>query len=216
MRKHRVMSRLAVLLASLGAAACTAAVIAAVSFCRGTVPVLLAAPEEATRCAEQLMTAICDGDFAEAETLLYGQPDLGADRIPEDPVEQMIWKAYLNSLDYELVGELYPSDTGLVQDVKFISLELDSVTANLDKRAQEGLNEAIAAAEEVSQLYDEDNEYRKDLVQEILQEATRAALEEDVRYTYQILPLQLICSHGQWYAVADKTWMNAVSGGITG
>lgn len=193
----------------------TAAAITAVLTCRGMTPVLVSAPEEAAVHAQQLMDAVCTGNFQEAEAMLYGTPSLGADREPSDPIGAMIWEAYVSSLDYELVGQMYATEDGVAQDVKFISLELPTATQNLGRRARELLNEAVEAAKDVSQLYDKNNEYREDLVMDIFKKACRQALEEDVRYTYQIFPLQLVYSDGQWWGVADQTFLNAISGGIT-
>jgi len=179
-------------------------------------PVLVSAPPEALQRAEDVMEALCSGDFAGAETLLYGNPDLGTDREPADPVGAMIWRAYLESLDYELVGACYASDAGLAQNVKIISMELSSVTQRLGERTQALLSQRLENAEDVSEIYDENNEYRSDLVQEVLLEAAALALEEDTRYSYQHITLQLVYSQGQWWVVADESLLNAVSGGTAG
>lgn len=201
---------------TLLAALFTAAAVCAAFFCRDQKPVLLSEQEEAVQLAQKLMDAVCEGDFSRAETMLYGTAELGADRIPEDPIGAMVWSAYLSSLDYELVGELYTTQTGIAQDVKLISMELATATEHLGSRARELLNEAVRSAEDVSELYDETNAYREELVMAILQEAARQALEEDVRYTYQVFPLQLVYSEGQWRGIADQAFLRAVSGGITG
>ena len=200
MKKAGLLSYLFGLLALLSAAA---AVYAAVCF-RDAGPVLLEAPEEAQVRVEQLMTQICEGNFQKAEQMLLGNPDLGADGMPEDPVDAMIWQAYLDSLDYRLVGEVYATDTGLAQNVKLIGMELETVTQNLGSRAQALLDQTMASAEDVSELYNEKNEYREDLVMDVLKEAARQALEEDVRYGYQILSLPLVYSDGQWWVEAPE------------
>ena len=173
-------------------------------FCREKLPVLVSVPEEASMCADHLMAAVCDGDYQEAQTMLYGMPDLGLDRKPEHPIGEMIWEAYLRSLDYILVGEVYATECGLAQDVKLISMEPDSVTKNLGIRAQHLLNEKVNTAQYVSELYDAENEYREDLVMEVLQEAARQALEEDTRYTYRILQLPLVYGDGQWWVEPEE------------
>ena len=179
------------------------------------IPLLLSTPEEAVSLVEELMDAVCRGDFETAETMLYGQPDLGADRSPADPAGAMIWQAYIRSLDYELLGQPYPGDMGLVQDVKLISIELPTATRQLNIRTQQLLNEAIAGAQDISELYDENNEYREELVMDILYRAVEQALEEDVRYTYQVIPLKLVYRDGQWKGIADRQFLNAISGGIS-
>jgi hypothetical protein len=94
-------------------------------------------------------------------------------------------------------------------------MELPTVTANLSTRTHQLLNEAIAAAEDVSELYDEKNEYREDLVMDILHRAVTQALEEDVRYSYRVVQLQLVCRDSQWKAIADRAFLDAISGGIS-
>ena len=179
MKKVRIMACFWAILSLLFAAASIGVVVLG----RSTAPVLLEAPEEASLQVEKLMDAVCDGDFAVANTLLYGAPNVGTDCVSADSVGAMIWEAYVESLDYELVGGLYATDAGIAQKVKLIHMELDTVTAQLGQRARALLKEAVESAEEVSQLYDENNEYQDALVTDVLREAARQALEEAVRYT---------------------------------
>lgn len=179
-------------------------------------PMLLCGTEEAAGQVCILMDAVCSGDFARAEELLYGNPKLGLDREPEDRVGALIWQAYISSLDYQLSGDVYATDTGIAQDVKIISMEIPTAVEQLGSRARELLQEKMEAAEDVTELYDENNEYREDLVEDILEEAVRQALEEDVRYSYRIVPLQMVYAQGRWQVVADQAFLQAISGGIAG
>ncbi len=183
-------------------------------FCAGLPPVLLQAPEEASEKTEALMEAICSRDFDAAEKLLYGQPDLEVRRVSEDPVGNLLWDAYRNSLDYLLVGDCYATHSGLMQNVKIISMELPSATEHLRERAQTLLEQRIADARDVSEIYDAENNYRDTFVTEILLEAAAQALEEDVRYTYQIVPVRLVHSQGQWYVYPSDELLDAISGGM--
>lgn len=183
---------------------------------RGQLPVLLAAPAEARLRAEKTMEALCTGAYSEAEALLFGVPDLGAEVQPDSRVNQLIWEGYRDSLDYELVGPLYATEQGLAQDVKIISMELPAVVEHLGQRSQDLLQQRVAEAQDVSEVYSADNTYREALVMEVLEEAARQALEEDVRYTYQIVSLQLVCREGQWWVLPEKTLLNAVFGNVAG
>lgn len=184
--------------------------------CRGQLPILLSAPEEAQQQAEATVRALCTGEYADAEKRLYGMPDLGADTQPEDKVNRMIWKAYRSSLDYQMVDSVYATQQGLAQKVKIISMELPSATEKLGQRAQVLLQQRVENARDVSEIYDADNTYRDAFVADILEDAVRQALEEDVRYTYQIIELQLVYREGQWWVLPDKALLNAVFGGVTG
>lgn len=201
MKKTGIMPWLCGMLALL----CAAAAVASAVFFRDSSPVLLNPPEDAVRQVEGLMEAVCDGDFAEAEKYLYGKASADTGRKPLDPAVNMVWQAYLQSMDYRLVGDVYTTDSGIAQDVKFISLELDAVTANLGSRARELLSRAVEGARSVSEIYDEENHYREELVMEILQEAVRQALEEDVRFTYEILSLPLTYEDGRWRVMPEQS-----------
>lgn len=203
-------SRLIAAFCGLLAVLCTAGAIGVAAFCRDADPVLLDAPEEAVQQVVKLMDAVCDGNFSEAQTLLYGSWDLGADREPADPVGRILWEAYVDSLDYELSGGLYATKTGIAQNVKLIYLELPALTENLGSRSRALLQEAMDSAEDVSQLYDANNGYREELVMAILEEAARQAVEEDRRYTYQVIPLHLTFQKDRWWVVADQGLLGAI------
>ena len=207
--------RFMVILWALLALFFAAAAVGAVVYGRTAAPALLEAPAEASVQVEKLMEAVCAGDFAGAKSFLSGIQTAQAQGVPADPVAAMIWDAYVGNLDYALAGDLYATDTGLAQDVKLIHMELDTATAQLGRRARELLKEAVASAEDVSQLYDENNEYREELVADILRAAVRQALEEDVRYTYQVFPVHLTYEDRQWRVAADKVFWNTVSGGVS-
>lgn len=203
-------SRLIAAVCGLLAVVCAAGAVGAAVWCRDADPVLLDAPEEAAQQVVALMDAVCDGNFAEAQTMLYGSWDLGADREPADPVGRILWEAYVDSLDYELSGGPYATETGIAQNVKLIYLELPALTENLGSRSRALLQEAMASAEDVSQLYDEKNGYREELVMGILEEAARQAVEEDRRYTYQVIPLHLIFRDDRWWVAADPGLLGAL------
>lgn len=191
-----------------------AAVFLVITF-RDAKPVLLYVPEEVSLRVEEMMDAICCGDFSSAAKRMYGNPDLGIDRESEDPVNRAFWNAFVSSLDYELVGAPYATQSGIAQDVKIISLELSTATEKLGARAEALLQQGLAQAENASEVYDGAN-YKESFVESIIQQAAQQALEEDVRYSYNVVTLQLVCSDGQWWIMPDKALLSAISGGTVG
>lgn len=177
-------------------------------------PVLVSVPEEAELCLDKTLSALCDGDFSDAEMLLYGNPSLGADRAPEDPVGVMIWNAFVESLSFELKGEFYATDDGLARDITVTSLEIGSVTEHLGDRSKALLSEWVAQAEDPSQIYDGNNEYKEELVLQALYTATEQALAEDARYQSITVTVKLVYRDGKWWVVSDDALLEAVSGGI--
>lgn len=94
------------------------------------VPLLWRVPEEAALCTQNLMEAICEGDYASASAQLVGAPDLGLDKASQSAVEQLLWEAYQGSCAFQESSGLYVTETGLAQDVQFESLDLAAVLAD--------------------------------------------------------------------------------------
>lgn len=179
-----------------------------------SIPVLLEPVEEAQHQASALMDAVSSGDYETAGTLILGNPQLGVDREPEEEVGTMIWEAFVASYTYELIGECYATDSGVAQDIRVTYLDLSSVTANLRQRSQALLEERIAAAEDIMDLYTEENEFREDFVMEALRDAVKDAIREDAKTVTVELTLNLVYQDGTWVVVSDEALMRAISGGI--
>lgn len=177
-------------------------------------PVLLKEPSAARSRVEAMFQAVCDDDYEAASALMYGTPELGAHREEEDTVSAMIWEAFVDSMGYRLDGECYATDSGVAQNVRLSYLDISSVTDGLQERSRELLLQRVAQAEEMEEIYDEQNEYRQDFVQAIVEDAARAALAEDARYLESELTVELIFYQGQWWILADDALMQAISGGM--
>lgn len=177
-------------------------------------PVLLVQPEAAREQVETMLELVCAGDFDGAGALMQGTPAMGADRPAGDAAEDLIWQALLGSMSYELVGQCYPTDSGIAQDIRFTCLDLNSVTATLKARSQALLQQRIDAAEDVSEVYDENNNYREDVVMEALLEATREALAQDAEYTTVQITVNLVYDQDRWQIIPDDTLLQTISGGI--
>ena len=176
-------------------------------------PFLLEQPDAAIAQVTQMMDAVCEGDYDKASTYLLGNPSLGVAEKPENPVGALLWDAFLESTEYALTGDCYTTDLGLAQNVSFTYLDTASVTANLRDRAQELLNQRVEEAEDVSEIYDENNEYREAVVMEILQEVVQAALQENAKTVTVTLTVNLKHQNGQWWVVVDNALLEAFSGG---
>lgn len=179
-----------------------------------SIPVLLAPVEEAENCARELMDAVAAGDYTAAEKLILGNPKLGVDREPVDAAGAMIWNAFVESYAYEMVGDSFATDSGIAQKVKVSYLDIGSVTANLRQRSQTLLEERVAQAEDMDEIYDENNDYKESFVMAVLQDAVKEALAEDAKMTGSEFTLNLVYRDGSWVVVSDSAFMAAVSGGI--
>ena len=177
-------------------------------------PIMLAPPESAKACLVTMLDAVCEGDYRGASQQILGKPDLGADNDPEDPVGVLLWESLLQSMDYRLEGDCYTTDEGLAQDIVLTCLDLTSITENLRARSQAIMEQRVAEAEDTSEIYDENNEYREDFVVSVLADTVREALAEDARTTTVSLTVNLKYQNDQWWVVADSDLLDAISGSI--
>lgn len=202
-----------VLLAAVGLSAAAAAVYLCTQFVDAK-PMLLTPPDVARSKVIMLMNAVSEGDYEEASQSIYGTPSLGVDREAADEVGVMIWEAFQGSITYELQGDCYTTEQGLAQNVVISCMDVTSVTENLKERSQALLEQRVTEAVDVSEIYDENNEYREEFVMAVLRDAVEDALEEDARTMTMELTVNLSYQDGKWWVVADEALLDAISGGI--
>ena len=181
---------------------------------RNAIPVLVEQPESAREQVEIMMEAVSRNDYAAASEVIQGNPVFGADRAPADAVSGLIWDAFVESVSYELVGDLYATDSGVAQNIKVTTLDMGSVTANLKERSEELLEQRVADAEDPDEVYDENNEYREDFVMQVLYDAAVEALKADAKMMEHEVTINMIYENGAWLIVPDSSLLNAISGGV--
>lgn len=179
-------------------------------------PVLVKKSAGATACAEAMLDSVCAGKYEEAGRWIYGSPNLTTGADVDSETGRMIWEKFVDSLSYELVGEPYATELGVSQNVKITCLDYSSITAHLKERSQTLLSSRVEAAVDVTEIYDDDNNYREDFVMQVLRDATEQSLAEDAQNKVVPLTLNLIYEGTQWWVIPDLDLMNAISGGIMG
>ena len=183
---------------------------------RNAAPVLVEPSQEALNTASAMLQAVADGDYDLAGSMILGTPRLGVDREADGEVGKLIWNAYQESLSFTPVGECFVTDSGIAQCYTVRYMDLDSVTANLRQRSQKLLEQRVAEAEDVSELYDDNLEYREDVVMEVLLEAAAQAVEEDATFVENTFTVNLIYSGEKWWVVNDSQMLSAISGSLVG
>lgn len=178
---------------------------------RDAQPRMLESSEAASAQAQKLMDALCAGDYETAGSCLYGQPDLGAG-APEDGVSKLLWDAFTDSLSYEFTGLCRVTDAGLARDASLTFLDVPGVTAAIPQRAKALLQARAEAAEDRSDIYDENGRYREALVSQALTDAADQALREDAGTVTRSVTLNLIYRDGAWWVVPDQALLQAISG----
>lgn len=179
-------------------------------------PALVEVSAAAQQRAEAFLEAVAQGDYAEAGTMMLGQPDLGADREPADAVGVLVWDAFVVSMKYEFTGDFYATENGIARDVRMTCLDVSGVTQTLEERAKARLQQRVSENGYDPELYDENGNYREDFVEEVLLEAAEQALQEDGKTTSRELTLKLVFQGDQWWVVPEQALLEAISGGLAG
>jgi len=177
-------------------------------------PILAKQPESAGTQVQTMLDALCAGEYGTVSGCLYGTPDLGMEGQAADPVGQLLWEALGDSFVYEIPGDFHATDSGVALDVTISAMDMGSVTANLRQRARTVMEQRIEAAEDMSEIYDENNDYREEFVMDSLYTAAREALAQDAKTVTWDLTLNLIYENGQWWIMPEPELLKALSGGI--
>ena len=172
--------------------------------------IMVATPEAAQVCSEDLMTAIQAGDYTAATGCLYGQVNLGADREPGDDLGALIWNAFQESITYEFIGDCYATTTGVARDLWITTLDLTSLNQNLTQRVTD------LAESSKDSIYDSEGHILEDRFHQILLTALAEALDQDASTMTHQIQLNLIYQNGQWWVVPDAALLQAISGGVAG
>lgn len=169
-------------------------------------------PQEAVNTSERFARCLNVGDLPGAAQLIYGQPDLGVEGMPEDPDAAHIWHVFVSSISFEYTGKCQPVDSGLTRTASVTTLDIDAVMEGLPERIQSLVNQKIASAESLTDVYDEGGSFREELTEQILRDALDQALDQDTGTITREVSIKLIHRDGKWWIVPDQTLLQAISG----
>ena len=173
---------------------------------------VLELPREAVSCCDAFVQALNTGDLEAAAQLMYGQPDLGVSGAPESPESALLWQAFCSSIAVELDEAWEVEQGSFLRTGSISNLDVSTVLGKLPERVQGLLNQKIAEAEDLSEIYDEHNEFREELVEAVLAEALQQALAQDAQTVTRDLTLKLVKRDGRWWVVPHQNLLQILSG----
>lgn len=179
-------------------------------------PAILKYPARAEARAEEFLNAVCGGDYGRASERLYGLPNLGTPPEGGSEIVSLMWDSFLDSLEYDLLGECYPEGAGVAVDAKIRFADIPAAIQTLGDRSRALLEERILAAESSRELYDENNEYRQEIVAQILRNAATQALADNAQKREQSVTLRLVYEQGQWWVLPEKELLDVLAGAFSG
>ena len=173
---------------------------------------VLELPREAVSCSEDFARALNDGDLEAAAQYVYGQPDRGVDTVPENPESALLWEAFVNSISFEVPGNCYIEQNTLLRRGSITTLDISSVIGKLRESVQSLLDQRIASAQSLEEIYDAQNQFREDLVTQILDQALQQALAQDGQTVTREVTLKLVNRDDRWWVVPDQNLLQILTG----
>ena len=171
-------------------------------------------PDGAIACADELIRAIDAGNLEKAAQLMYGQPDLGTEGVPSDAATALIWDKFRVDLACVSASKLYLQNSDFLRDIQVTVLDVTSITEGIQPRAKALLEQKVAQAENMEELYDAENNFRRELIDQVMNQALAEAMERDARYVTVDATVKMIFRDGQWWAVPDAQLLAALSGSM--
>ena len=169
-------------------------------------------PREALAVSDAFAQALNEGDLETAAQLMYGQPDLGVGDVPENPESALVWEAFRSSISFAYSGECTVEQSGFVRTGSITTLDVTTVMEKLPERTQTLIDQKIAAAADLTALYDEENNFREDLTARIQREALQQTLSQDSQSVTREVTVRLVNRDGGWWIVPHQNLLQILTG----
>lgn len=179
-------------------------------------PAVLADTNAVKDAADQVMSCAAAGDYEGLESLLYGASQLGEAPETDESAQGMIWKAYLDSIEYSFPESAYAVDTKMVLDVCITCLDISSVTDALQDIAPGLMAEKAAQITDANVVYDENHNYRDDFLAEVMAQSASQALSGNTQTIEKTITLQFVRSDDTWQVLPTQELLQFLSGFVSG
>lgn len=173
---------------------------------------VLELPKEAVAVSEDFARALNAGDLEAAAQYIYGQPDLGVGVVPENPESALLWEAFRDSIAVELKEDWTVELGSLVRTCSITTLDVSVAVGKLQERVQSVLDRRIASAQNLAEIYDEQNKYREELIAQVLQEALQQVTTQDAESMTRDVTLKLVNRDGRWWVVPHQNLLQILTG----
>lgn len=186
---------------------------AAVCFGSLDAPVRAEVPREVEACAEEVARLLGKGDLNTLQTKLYGSPDLGAGGMLTGEAAA-VWEIFRKGMSCELTSEAYVSGSSYAVDAVITVPKIESIPDTVYDHARAMLDEKIAAAEKMNELYDENGDFRQDIIDEVMAKAVERSFGEEPETLTFETTFGFAYRDGQCYVVPDGDLVRALQGGL--
>ena len=137
--------------------------------------------------------------------------------IPEgsDDNEKMIYDALRSSFSVKAAGEMQVEGRHAQQSLEVTYLDLKQLMPPVKAQTEKNIDEYVENHSN-AEIYDEDDNYKSEIMENAYSKALRSALSDVSKYYTTVeLPLQLSYENGHWQTQPDEQIKVAFSGGVT-
>ena len=177
------------------------------------VPLILSddAPENTLSA---FFTALKAQDWEAASECVSDSSSFSPGTELSDDYSRRFWQAQRGSWEFEITGDFVAEGRDLTRTVKVTSLQFKNAEAFIRDSVQSGLAASVEAAVLKSEVYDENGDYREDLVRGYLDKAVAEYLRRPSEEA-AVCEVKVRMSHGEdgWKIDPDKSLVEALTGG---
>lgn len=166
-------------------------------------------PEEVS---SSFMTAVCMGEENLASSLLASPMQLDIPLNQPDEAALLLERSLKDSYSCEAAGAPILDGTNAKQNYKFTSLNVTALVPDILAEVDKELEYKVENSKK-SDVYDKDNNYRTDVLEEIYQSAIVKVLQNAPSYyTQSLVGLELTYQNGEWKVLPNNSLQLALNG----
>lgn len=162
---------------------------------------------------DSFYSALIADNYPAAYGYLKDYTTLGLENEPQDGYSDKIYEALKNSYAYELTGPAVINEFTAVQDVRFTYLDITSISDDIASRI-DGLLEERVEQLPWHMIYDDNGDYRTDLLDEVYDTAFANAMKSSSQYivtTDYSVSLEYIGDN--WFIIVNDDMTYCLAGG---
>ncbi len=169
--------------------------------------------EEPGVCADRFLNFVCQGKEAEAVAIQSSEETLFVS--PQNPgeVEEIMISALRNSYSYSLNNPEPATETHAQVSATVNYLELSKIVPDINTYVNSKLADIVENSRK-SEVYDENDNYRQDVLDAVYEEAVKKILTEPEKYySSSDIVLDMDYSDGTWKVAPNQALKLALAGG---
>ena len=163
---------------------------------------------------EAFFDALTERDYPAAYACLSNYSSLGLENTPDDPIAALLWEAEQDNWAFEILPGHEMNGAELTKRVRITALDTAALTAPIGEKVQEKLAAVVENATTNEEVYDEDGNYRTELLDAALRASAEEAFQSAADHTVtREITLRLSYANGEWWIAADNQLLSALTSG---